>query len=142
MKKMFILSVLLLSTVGVLTNPIVVKAEEVDNQEEIVVDSQSTTMTGAERATINCYAKLTKSGLTFVGTSTTSKAMDSIWTKCNSYTSGRQLINSNQNTVYGSTYGSAQANIGAIHTNARARAYHTYKKAGYNTVELITSYNW
>lgn len=79
MKNMFILSVMLLSMVGVLMNPTAVKAE--GNQEEVVVDSQSTIISGPQRATINCYAKLTKSGLTFVGTSTTSKAMDSIWTK-------------------------------------------------------------
>lgn len=143
MKKSILLGILTVTGFGLALNPLSVKADELAPEELVVVDSQSATMSGGmQRASINCYANLSKSGLTFVATSTTDRAMDSIWTKCNSYTSGRQLINSNQNTVYGSSYGSAQAAIGAIHVNARSRGYHTYKKSGYNTVELITSYNW
>lgn len=143
MKNRFLLGVLTVTGLSLVLYPLSVNADKSATEDFVVVNSKSATMNGdIQRASINCYANLSKFGLTFVATSTTDRAMDSIWTKCNSYTSGRQLINSNHNTVYGSSYGSAQASVGAIHVNARSLGYHTYKKSGYQTVELITSYNW
>ncbi|MEB7792078.1 hypothetical protein [Enterococcus faecalis] len=143
MKKSILLGLLTTVCVGLTLSPLNVKADELVSEDLVLVDSKSETMDGGTQySSINCNANLSKSGGTFVATSTTSRAMDSIWTKANSYTSGRQLLNSDQNTVYSSTYGSAQVRVGILPNNTRARGYHTYKKSGYKTIELVTSYNW
>lgn len=141
MKKKIMLFTLFLSTIA-LTAPTTSLASEQGNLLE-VVDSNEATMSNARtRSSISVKGNLSKSNLVFVATSTASQKQDSIWSKCEFYTSGKKLINSDQNTVKNSKYGSAQATFGILHTSPKSLGYHQFKKSGYNTVTLTTKYNW
>lgn len=141
MKKKIMLFTLFLSTIA-LTAPTTSLASEQGNLLE-VVDSNEATMSNARtRSSVSVKGNLSKSSLVFVATSTASQTQDSIWSKCESYTSGKKLINSDQNTVKNSKYGSAQATFGILHTSPKSLGYHQFKKSGYNTVTLTTKYNW
>lgn len=141
MKRKIILFTFLLSILGFNGSTTALASEQGNLLE--VVDSNEATMSNAlTRSSISVKGNLSKSNLVFVATSTASQKQDSIWSKCESYTSGKKLINSDQNTVKNSKYGSAQATFGILHTSPKSLGYHQFKKSGYNTVTLTTKYNW
>ncbi|MEQ7172471.1 hypothetical protein [Enterococcus innesii] len=89
MKRKIILFTFLLSILGFSVSTTALASEQGNLLE--VVDSNEATMSNARtRSSISVKGNLSKSNLVFVATSTASQKQDSIWSKCESYTSGKK----------------------------------------------------